>query len=60
MTFYTARPEDGPAAAGGGAAVILAEKPLPGGRVAQVTPLTFGRARLHVGPAGALWYSDEW
>jgi hypothetical protein len=36
------------------------EKPLPGGRVATVLPLTYGRARLHVGPAGEQWFEDGW
>lgn len=39
---------------------ILAEKPLSDGRVAQVLPLTFGRARLCVGEVGLLWYDDAW
>lgn len=35
---------------------------LPDGRVLEVTPLTFGRARLHVTrPEGVgMWYDDEW
>ena len=33
---------------------------LPDGRRLTVTPLTYGRARLHVGPDGALYYDDEW
>lgn len=36
------------------------ERALPGGRVAHVNLLTFGRARLCVGPAGSLWYEDGW
>jgi hypothetical protein len=39
---------------------ILAEKPLPDGRMAQVYPLTFGRARLGVGQPDQQWYDDEW
>lgn len=38
----------------------IAVKALADGRVAEVTPLLFGRARLHAGPAGVLWYADEW
>jgi hypothetical protein len=33
---------------------------LPDGRQAVVFPLTFGRARMGVGPAGANWSADEW
>ena len=33
---------------------------LPDGRELTVTPLTFGRARLHIGVVGELWYQDEW
>lgn len=40
--------------------MILFEKPLPGDRVAQVVPLTFGRARLCVGPAGEDLYEQAY
>lgn len=30
------------------------------GRSLDVQPLTFGRARLHIGPTGAQWYEDGW
>lgn len=33
---------------------------LADGRELVVKPLTFGRARLTVGPAGARWYQDGW
>jgi hypothetical protein len=39
---------------------ILAERLLPDGRIVQITALTFGRARLHIGVAGEQTYFDEW
>jgi hypothetical protein len=39
---------------------VLFRKAIPGGRVIDVTPLTFGRARLHIGPADDYAYTDEW
>jgi len=33
---------------------------LPDGREIVVYPLTYGRARLVIGPAGAGWVDDEW
>jgi hypothetical protein len=39
---------------------MIAEKTLPDGRVAVVHPLTFDRARISVGPAGAAWFDDSW
>lgn len=39
---------------------FYAERLLPDGREATVVPLTFGRARLTVGPAGGLTYDDGW
>jgi len=33
---------------------------LPDGRVVEVIPLTFGRARLCIGPKGSLGYDDAW
>lgn len=38
----------------------LASRVLPDGRQAMVVPLTFGRARLTVGPVGAGVYDDGW
>lgn len=36
-------------------------KDLPDGRRIDVTPMTFGKGRLHVAPSfDALWYDDEW
>jgi hypothetical protein len=39
---------------------VLFRRTLPDGRILDVMPLTFGRARLHIGPAGALFYDDGW
>jgi len=39
---------------------IIAERILPDGRLLQVIPLTFGRARLCVGPADSMTYDDNW
>lgn len=39
---------------------ILAERILPDGRRLQVVRLTFGRARLVIGPDRVLWYADGW
>ena len=36
------------------------KKLLPDGRELVVYPLTYGRARLVVGPAGAPFYDDAW
>lgn len=38
----------------------LFHRTLPDGRIVDVTPLTYGRARLHVGPADDWAYTDEW
>jgi hypothetical protein len=38
----------------------LAQRFLPDGRELVVYRLTFGRARLSVGPAGAAWLDDGW
>lgn len=38
----------------------LAKKSFSDGRVAEVIPLVFGRARLSVGKAGAMGYDDVW
>jgi hypothetical protein len=32
----------------------------PGNMVAEIVPLTYGRARITLGPAGADWYDDGW
>lgn len=37
---------------------VLAERKLPDGRILQVIPLTYGRARLCVGPADSVCYDD--
>lgn len=39
--------------------IILFERVF-GLRTAQVYPLTFGRARLSIGPTGTMWYDDGW
>jgi hypothetical protein len=36
----------------------FAEKSLPNGKVGLVYPLSFGRARLGVGPAGSIGFDD--
>lgn len=38
----------------------IASKDLPGGRTAVVEPLLFGRARVSVGPTGAMWFESSW
>lgn len=40
--------------------LTLFERPLGDGRELTVIPLTYGRARLTVGPAGAGYYADAW
>jgi hypothetical protein len=40
--------------------IPFAARVLPDGRAAEVWPLTFGRARLCVGPLGSLVYDNEW
>jgi len=40
--------------------VILAQRVLPDGRGLWVYPLTFGRARLGVGPLGSGVMDDVW
>lgn len=35
-------------------------KRLPDGRAVFIDHLTFGRARLSVGPPDAIWYDDGW
>lgn len=39
---------------------LLAERTLPNGKLLQVVPLTFGRARLYIGPADMPVYDDGW
>jgi len=36
------------------------ERLLPTGKVAMILPLTYGRARLHVGDAGSMFFDDGW
>jgi len=31
-----------------------------GAREAHIIPLTYGRARIAIGPSGAYWYDDAW
>lgn len=39
----------------------FAVKYLTDGRRIDVTPMTYGKGRLHIAPtADALWYDDEW
>ena len=38
----------------------LANRLLPDGRELVVYPLTYGRARLVIGPAGEGWHDDSW
>jgi hypothetical protein len=39
---------------------VLYRRLLADGRLIDVTPLTFGRARLHIGPADDDAYTNEW
>ena len=39
---------------------VLYTRELPGGRLLFLVALTFGRARLHVGPRDAPVYDDAW
>lgn len=40
---------------------IYAYKTLPDGRIVEVYPLTFGRARLGIRRSETeMWYLDEW
>jgi hypothetical protein len=39
---------------------ILFEKDLPSGKTIYVLPLTFGRARIAIGPTGNFWFDDGW
>jgi hypothetical protein len=39
---------------------VLYRRLLGDGRMIDVTPLTFGRARLHIGPVDADAYTDAW
>lgn len=38
----------------------LAKRVLPDGRGLWVVPLTYGRARLHIGALGAYAFDDGW
>jgi len=37
---------------------VFVRRDLLDGRIADLVPLTFGRARINVGPAGSLGYDD--
>lgn len=39
---------------------FLYRRDLGNGRQVVVMPLTFGRARIGIGPVGAFWNDDEW
>jgi hypothetical protein len=39
---------------------VLYHRDLPDGRAIEVLPLTFGRARLSIGPADSGFYDDQW
>lgn len=39
---------------------VYARRSLADGRVAEVIPLTFGRARRCIGPADRPFYEDGW
>lgn len=41
-------------------AMIFYERVLDSGMRIQVVPMTFGKARLCIGPDQALWYDDGW
>ena len=38
----------------------LAERKLDNTLHAWVIPLTYGRARIAIGPPGELWFKDAW
>ena len=38
----------------------LFRRTLADNRLIDVVPLTYGRARLHIGAADASWYDDAW
>lgn len=38
----------------------FARKAFADGREALVYPLTYGRAKLGIGPAGKVWLDEEW
>lgn len=38
----------------------IAQRIMPDGRVASVVPLTFGRARIVIGPSDLAVYDDGW
>jgi len=38
----------------------LARRLFPDGREAVVWRLSFGRARISIGPAGEFWFDDNW
>lgn len=39
---------------------LIASTILPDGREACLIPLSYGRARITVGPAGVWWLDDGW
>lgn len=39
---------------------VYIARELEDGRELTVVPLTFGRARLHIGPRGGDWFDDGW
>lgn len=40
--------------------MIRATRDMPYGKRAIVFDLTFGRARIGIGPARSRWFDDEW
>ena len=38
----------------------MSTRQLPNGREIVVMPLTYGRARIAIGPAGADYFTDAW
>ncbi len=39
---------------------LIMRRELDDGRLIDVVPLTFGRARLHIGPSDSPFYDDGW
>lgn len=39
---------------------VITERQLPDNRTIVVHHLTFGRARLSIGPTGEQWFEDGW
>lgn len=40
--------------------LIHASIPHPNGRLIEIHYLTFGRARINIGPVGSMVYDDAW